>query len=178
MPRLAPTLLSLCLLGTALPACAGGLQVVWPAGWEVSEMPAPHSPFEDGVTGERQRAVKLQADGSQALVLELTRMPLAAGAEVNLENLLTEMRKGLQLGFAKSGLLASCSKPQATTLGHIAAHEVGCTISQQGNPALKQTLLAARGNATIYSLTYAMPVERESEVAGEVQALRDSLDFD
>ena len=177
MPKLVPTLLSLCLLVGVLSARAGGLQVVWPAGWEVSEMPAPHSPLEEGVTGERQQAVKLQADGSQALVLELTRMPLAAGAAVNLENLLMEMRKGLQLGFARSGLLASCSKPQATTLGHIAAHEVQCTISQQGNPALKQTLLAARGTDTIYSLTYAMPVERENEVAGEVQALRDSLDF-
>ncbi|MBV5936116.1 DUF4946 domain-containing protein, partial [Pseudomonas aeruginosa] len=42
----------------------------WPAGWQVSDLPAAQ-PGQAGA-GQRQRAVKLQADGSQALVMEVT----------------------------------------------------------------------------------------------------------
>ncbi|MDT1000347.1 DUF4946 domain-containing protein, partial [Pseudomonas aeruginosa] len=45
----------------------------WPAGWQDSDLPAAQ-PGQAGA-GPRQRAVKLQADGSQALVMEVTRMP-------------------------------------------------------------------------------------------------------
>ncbi len=51
----------------------------WPAGWQVSDLPAAQ-PGQAGA-GQRQRAVKLQADGSQALVMEVTRMPCRAGRQ-------------------------------------------------------------------------------------------------
>lgn len=78
----------------------------WPAGWQVSDLPAAQ-PGQAGA-GQRQRAVKLQADGSQALVMEVTRMPLQSGQEVNLEKVLGHMRKLVQIEFLRNGLQTAC----------------------------------------------------------------------
>lgn len=102
----------------------------WPAGWQVSDLPAAQ-PGQAGA-GQRQRAVKLQADGSQALVMEVTRMPLQSGQAVNLEKVLGHMRKLVQIEFLRNGLQTACTSPQPSTTGGLAALETTCTIRQRG----------------------------------------------
>ncbi|GGJ93412.1 DUF4946 domain-containing protein [Pseudomonas matsuisoli] len=159
----------------SLTACAESAEVSWPKDWRVDEMPAPDSPFEPGVKGERQRASKLKPDGEQAVVAELTRLPLPTQQEVVLDRVLSQMRQGVQLGFAQSGLQTRCEPPKDARMGNLAAREVTCTASQAGRPALQQSLLMARSETAVYSLTFAMPADQVEIVADEVKQVQASL---
>ncbi|HCK4906236.1 TPA: DUF4946 domain-containing protein [Pseudomonas aeruginosa] len=130
----------------------------WPAGWQVSDLPAAQ-PGQAGA-GQRQRAVKLQADGSQALVMEVTRMPLQSGQAVNLEKVLGHMRKLVQIEFLRNGL------------------QTACTIRQRGAVVMKQTLLTAAGKTSAYSLSYAGLAEAYDASQAEIRAVRESLRFE
>ncbi|HDQ4546814.1 TPA: DUF4946 domain-containing protein [Pseudomonas aeruginosa] len=143
----------------------------WPAGWQVSDLPAAQP-------GQRQRAVKLQADGSQALVMEVTRMPLQSGQAVNLEKVLGHMRKLVQIEFLRNGLQTACTSPQASTTGGLAALETTCTIRQRGAVVMKQTLLTAAGKTSAYSLSYAGLAEAYDASQAEIRAVRESLRFE
>ncbi|HFX2766336.1 DUF4946 domain-containing protein [Pseudomonas aeruginosa] len=143
----------------------------WPAGWQVSDLPAAQP-------GQRQRAVKLQADGSQALVMEVTRMPLQSGQAVNLEKVLGHMRKLVQIEFLRNGLQTACTSPQPSTTGGLAALETTCTIRQRGAVVMKQTLLAAAGKTSAYSLSYAGLAEAYDASQAEIRAVRESLRFE
>ena len=159
----------------AVTACAEPAKVSWPEDWRIDDMPAPDSPFEPGVKGERQRASKLKPDGEQAVVAELTRLPLPKQQEVVLDRVLSQMRQGVQLGFAQSGLQTSCQPPKDARMGNLAAREVACTASQAGRPALQQSLLMARSETAVYSLTFAMPADQVEAVAEEVRQVLESL---
>lgn len=148
----------------------------WPAGWQVSDLPAAQ-PGQAGA-GQRQRAVKLQADGSQALVMEVTRMPLQSGQAVNLEKVLGHMRKLVQIEFLRNGLQTACTSPQPSTTGGLAALETTCTIRQRGAVVMKQTLLAAAGKTSAYSLSYAGLAEAYDASQAEIRAVRESLRFE
>ncbi len=148
----------------------------WPAGWQVSGLPAAQ-PGQAGA-GQRQRAVKLQADGSQALVMEVTRMPLQSGQAVNLEKVLGHMRKLVQIEFLRNGLQTACTSPQPSTTGGLAALETTCTIRQRGAVVMKQTLLAAAGKTSAYSLSYAGLAEAYDASQAEIRAVRESLRFE
>ncbi|MBF3040605.1 DUF4946 domain-containing protein [Pseudomonas aeruginosa] len=128
--------------------------------------------------GQRQRAVKLQADGSQALVMEVTRMPLQSGQAVNLEKVLGHMRKLVQIEFLRNGLQTACTSPQPSTTGGLAALETTCTIRQRGAVVMKQTLLAAAGKTSAYSLSYAGLAEAYDASQAEIRAVRESLRFE
>ncbi|VCW33062.1 Cadmium, zinc and cobalt-transporting ATPase [Pseudomonas aeruginosa] len=148
----------------------------WPAGWQVSDLPAAQ-PGQAGA-GQRQRAVKLQADGSQALVMEVTRMPLQSGQAVNLEKVLGHMRKLVQIEFLRNGLQTACTSPQPSTTGGLAALETTCTIRQRGAVVMKQTLLTAAGKTSAYSLSYAGLAEAYDASQAEIRAVRESLRFE
>ncbi|MGU0676511.1 DUF4946 domain-containing protein [Pseudomonas aeruginosa] len=200
----------------------------WPAGWQVSDLPAAQPgqagagqrqravklqadgsqalvmevtrmPLQNGQAvnlekvlghmrklvqieflrnGQRQRAVKLQADGSQALVMEVTRMPLQNGQAVNLEKVLGHMRKLVQIEFLRNGLQTACTSPQPSTTGGLAALETTCTIRQRGAVVMKQTLLAAAGKTSAYSLSYAGLAEAYDASQAEIRAVRESLRFE
>jgi hypothetical protein len=169
--KLVSILTMLCSIG----ACAEPAEVSWPEGWRVDQMPAPNSPFEPGVEGERQRASKLKADGEQAVVAELTRLPLPTQQEVDLDRVLSQMRQGVQLGFAQSGLQTSCQPSRDARMGNLPAREVTCTASQANRPMLQQTLLMARGEKAVYSLTFAMPADQAEAAADEVRQVQESL---
>ncbi|MDF5827968.1 DUF4946 domain-containing protein [Pseudomonas aeruginosa] len=141
----------------------------WPAGWQVSDLPAAQ-PGQAGA-GQRQRAVKLQADGSQALVMEVTRMPLQSGQAVNLEKVLGHMRKLVQIEFLRNGLQTACTSPQPSTTGGLAALETTCTIRQRGAVVMKQTLLTAAGKTSAYSLSYAGLAEAYDASQAEIRAV-------
>ncbi|EVT85790.1 hypothetical protein Z046_14080 [Pseudomonas aeruginosa VRFPA09] len=128
--------------------------------------------------GQRQRAVKLQADGSQALVMEVTRMPLQSGQAVNLEKVLGHMRKLVQIEFLRNGLQTACTSPQPSTTGGLAALETTCTIRQRGAVVMKQTLLTAAGKTSAYSLSYAGLAEAYDASQAEIRAVRESLRFE
>ncbi|MCO3161315.1 DUF4946 domain-containing protein [Pseudomonas aeruginosa] len=142
----------------------------WPAGWQVSDLPAAQP--------QRQRAVKLQADGSQALVMEVTRMPLQSGQEVNLEKVLGHMRKLVQIEFLRNGLQTACSSPESSSTGGLAALETTCTVRQRGAVVMKQTLLAAAGRNSAYSLSYAGLADAYDASQAEIRAVRESLRFE
>ncbi|WP_462380217.1 DUF4946 domain-containing protein [Pseudomonas sp. Marseille-QA0892] len=168
-------LLAFIALTISVTANAEALNVDWPETWQQEEVPAPDSPFEANVQGERQRAFRLQPNGEQAVVAELTRLPLPTQQEVTLDRVLREMRQGVQLGFAQSGLQTACEPPQDTHLGNLPAREVSCTASQAGKPVLRQSLLMARSDTAVYSMTFAMPADQAEAVADEIKQVREGL---
>ncbi|MFR0690258.1 DUF4946 domain-containing protein [Enterobacterales bacterium AE_CKDN230030158-1A_HGKHYDSX7] len=151
-----------------LPALAE-MQVIWPQGWEVSRSPEDSAVDAPVV---RQRGVLLAEDGSQDLVMEVTRSRLGSAAKVSVENVIVEMRKALQKDFMRQGLQAACSKPLDTRLGGLAGLEVHCGISQNGTEVLKQTVQVALGEGVAYSLTYAVPSQRYAALAGEIESVK------
>ncbi|WP_152222205.1 DUF4946 domain-containing protein [Pseudomonas sp. SCB32] len=159
------------LLGALLasgPALAE-MQVIWPSGWNVSRSPEPAAVDAPLI---RQRGVRLAEDGSQELVMEITRSRLGAGTSINVENVIVEMRKALQKDFLRQGLQAACSKPQAVKLGDLDGLEVRCGISRNGTEVLKQALQVALGDGVAYSLTYAVPAERYAALADEIESVK------
>ncbi|TLX57713.1 hypothetical protein DN826_07485 [Stutzerimonas nosocomialis] len=173
MPFRAPLAVLALLFCSA--ALAESFEVDWPAGWEVEQMPAPQSPFEPEVSGERQRAMKLKPNGEQEVVVEITRLPLSPSVEIDLDKVLRQMRQGIQLGFAQNLLLTACQPPADTEMGDLPAREVRCDISQQGTPVLQQNLLMARNDKAVYSLSYAMPVANAAALEETLETLRKSL---
>ncbi len=159
------------LLGALLasaPALAE-MQVIWPEGWNVSRSP------EEAVADApliRQRGVRLAEDGSQELVMEVTRSRLGGDSSINVEKVIVEMRKALQKDFLRQGFQAACSKPRVVQLGGLDGLEVHCGISRNGTEVLKQTLQVALGDGAAYSLTYAAPAERYTALAGEIESVK------
>lgn len=145
------------------------MQVIWPQGWEVSRSPADSSVDAPVV---RQRGVRMAQDGSQDLVMEVTRSRLASGVAVSVENVIVEMRKALQKDFMRQGFQAACSKPLTTRLGGLDGLEVHCGISQNGTEVLKQTLQVALGDGAAYSLTYAAPAQRYAALMAEIESMK------
>lgn len=150
--------------------------VLWPAGWEVQALPAP-TETPPASAPSRQRAVKVDANGDPAMVVELTRTPLAADHAVNLGAVLLAMRKALQVDLAKGGYQSVCNSIHATTLGSQAAMETTCKITLNGGHVMTQTLVAATAGANAWSLSYAGSAQGYSDNEAAVQAIRDSLKF-
>jgi hypothetical protein len=145
------------------------MQVIWPQGWEVSRSPADAAVDAPVV---RQRGVRMAEDGSQDLVMEVTRSRLGSAAKVSVENVIVEMRKALQKDFMRQGFQAACSKPLDAKLGGLSGLEVHCGISQNGTEVLKQTVQVALGDDAAYSLTYAAPSQRYAALAGEIESVK------
>lgn len=144
------------------------MEVHWPEGWSVTRSP-------EGAAIVRQRGVRLDESGGQAVVMEVTRSRLGADASINVERVILEMRKALQKDFLRQGFQAACSKPQAAMLGGLDGLEVRCGISQNGAEVLKQSLQVAIGEGVAYSLTYAAPAERYSELKEEIESVKAGL---
>lgn len=160
--------LLLSVLWVPLPALAE-MQVIWPQGWEVSRSPMDAAADAPVV---RQRGVRMAEDGSQDLIMEVTRSRLGSAAQVSVENVIVEMRKALQKDFMRQGFQAACSKPLDAKLGGLAGLEVHCGISQNGTEVLKQTVQVALGDGAAYSLTYAAPSERYAALMAEIEAVK------
>ncbi|MBW6388150.1 DUF4946 domain-containing protein, partial [Pseudomonas aeruginosa] len=75
-------------------------------------------------------------------------------------------------------LYLACTSPQPSTTGGLAALETTCTIRQRGAVVMKQTLLAAAGKTSAYSLSYAGLAEAYDASQAEIRAVRESLRFE
>ncbi|MDF3931070.1 DUF4946 domain-containing protein [Pseudomonas citronellolis] len=163
------------LLLVALCAAAGGVSaaglVEWPEGWQVTRSPAA----EGAEALSRERGVRLADDGSQAVVMEITRSRLARVEGVDLQRVIAQMRKNLQIDFMQQGLLAACSKPQDASLGGLAGLELVCSISRNGTEVMKQKMQVALGKEAAYSLTFAAPSAHYAEQVAAVEAVRSGL---
>ena len=151
-------------------ALADATLITWPAGWEVQDVP----PAPDD-NGQRQRAVKNDANGDPLMVMELTQTTLAPEHQVNMEAVLLQMRKTLQQNFAKGGYQSACNKIHPSTLGGLKALETTCKITQNGNHVITQTLVAATREAHAYALSYAGPADGYKATEPQVQGIRGSL---
>lgn len=171
--------------------------IIWPEGWEVEslspEVPAADPPRFDkpgadgaGLDGsgadkpvvqQRQRAVKNDPSGNPVMVMELTQSRLQRGHKVNVEGVLLEMRKAVQVNFVRSGYQSVCTKMKETTLGSLSAVETTCTITQNGVHLMTQTLLAAASADTAWSLSYAGSAQGYADNKQEVAQIRDRLRF-
>lgn len=144
--------------------------LVWPAGWQAQPVPAG-----DDDRSQRQRGVKNDANGEPQMVLELTRSPLQPDHVVNLPSVLLQMRKTIQVDFIRNGFMSACTSIRPATLGNLAAVESTCTITQNGVPVMKQTLVAAVSPRTAWSLSYAGPTAGYQASEAEVRQIRDGL---
>ncbi|CAB1402405.1 FIG00953950: hypothetical protein [Pseudomonas fluorescens] len=153
----------------AVCASADEPNITWPAGWQVEALPATTAQVS------RQRAVKIDADGNQVMVMELTMTEVEKDHQVNLPGVLLEMRKSIQKDFFQSGYQSVCNKVHAATLGSLSALETTCTITENGRHVLSQTLVAAVDAHKAYVLSYAGQAEVYKASADEIVAVRNSL---
>ncbi|MCD5994931.1 DUF4946 domain-containing protein [Pseudomonas sp. CDFA 602] len=167
--------LSLCLAMAATEVHANDAMITWPAGWEVESLP-----IDTGVAAQpsvqiRQRAVKNDQLGNPIMVMELTQTRLTPGHEVNVHGVLLEMRKSIQVNFARSGLQSACTPVRDGVLGDVPALETTCTITQNGVHALTQTLVAAASKDRAWSLSYAGSAQGYADNKEQALQIRNSL---
>jgi len=144
--------------------------IVWPSGWQVEDL----SGAKDAAQS-RQRAAKLDEAGNPLMVMELTQSTLAPGHEVNVEGVLLEMRKSVQVNFAHSGFQSVCTRVRETKLSTVPALETTCTITQNGVHVMTQTLVAAANKEAAWSLSYAGSAEGYTAIKAEALQIRDGL---
>lgn len=176
MPRLRISFcLLLCLL-TAPQVMADDSLIVWPNDWEVQILPSAED--ADGQpNGSRQRATKSDANGDPLMIVEMTRSALNADHQVNLEAVLLEMRKAIQVNFSRSGYQSLCTKVKAATLGNLSALQTTCKVTLNGNHVITQTLVAALQPRMAYGFSYAGSVIGYPALEAQVTAIRQGLKF-
>ena len=157
------------VLSLASAAYADAPVMTWPAGWQVETVPEAAS----GVS--RQRAVKVDQGATPVMVMELTISQVESGHQVNLQGVLLEMRKSLQKDFFKGGYQSVCTRIHSTMLSRLAALETTCTITQNGQHVLSQTLVAAVDADKAYVLSYAGKAQDYKVSQDEIAAARNSL---
>jgi hypothetical protein len=149
--------------------------ITWPPGWEVEPVPPSDAAAPPQTAQIRQRAVKNDENGDPAMVVELTESQLQAGHAVNVQGVLLEMRKAIQVNFARSGFQSVCTQMKSGTLSEMPAMETTCTITQNGVHVMTQTLVAAASKERAWSLSYAGSAAGYASNKDEVMRLRDSL---
>ncbi len=169
-------LATVCLLLFMSGTRAADLMVIWPAGWEVDPTAQPDAAEQGSAPSQvRQRAVKNDENGDPAMVVELTQSPLQAGHAVNVQGVLLEMRKAVQVNFARSGFQSVCTQMKASTLSDVPAMETTCTITQNGVHVMTQTLVAAANKEMAWALSYAGSASGYASNKDEVMRIRESL---
>jgi hypothetical protein len=174
-PRFSILFSGLCLLMGMTRAHAADTLITWPPGWEVEALPQTSEATRPASTQIRQRAVKNDENGDPAMVVELTQSPLQPGHSVNVQSVLLEMRKAIQVNFARSGFQSVCTQMKAGTLSEVPAMETTCTITQNGAHVMTQTLVAAANKEMAWSLSYAGSAAGYAGNKDEVMRIRDSL---
>jgi hypothetical protein len=97
------------------------------------------------------------------------------GHEVNVEGVLLEMRKAIQVTFARSGFQSVCTRIRQGTLSQMPALETTCTITQNGVHVMTQTLVTAASKDTAWSLSYAGSAAGYASTREQAQQIRDGL---
>ncbi|MDB5980540.1 MAG: hypothetical protein JWQ69_1555 [Pseudomonas sp.] len=174
-PQYRSSLLGLSLLFALSGAQADDAMITWPAGWEVEPLPQAAETEGQPSVQMRQRAVKNDQNGDPIMVMELTQTRLQPGHEVNVQGVLLEMRKSIQVNFARSGFQSVCTKVHEGTLSVVPSVETTCTITQNGGHVMTQTLVAAANKDMAWSLSYAGSADGYEATKEEVQRIRDSL---
>ncbi|WP_236444086.1 DUF4946 domain-containing protein [Pseudomonas syringae] len=172
------SLLSLCLLGCLTEAHAADVMIIWPAGWEVESVPTAADTSSQPSVQVRQRAVKNDQSGNPLMVMELTQTRLTPGHEVNVQGVLLEMRKAVQVNFARSGFQSVCTHVKSGQLSQVPALETTCTVTQNGVHVLTQTLVAAADKQKAWSLSYAGSAQGYAANKEEALSIRESLRLD
>ncbi|HEX8592929.1 MAG TPA: DUF4946 domain-containing protein [Pseudomonas sp.] len=165
----------LCLLFASGFVQASDAMISWPEGWQIEPLPAEPDTAGKPVAQLRQRAVKNDQAGNPLMVMELTQSPLVPGHQVNVEGVLLEMRKSIQVMFARSGFQSVCTRTRQGTLSQMAALETTCTITQNGVHVMTQTLVAAASKDMAWSLSYAGSASGYAAIREEAQQIRDNL---
>ncbi|WP_296246197.1 DUF4946 domain-containing protein [Pseudomonas sp. UBA4194] len=167
--------LLLCLLACGVAHAEDSL-IVWPADWQVQILPSA-----DGAggqpSGSRQRATKNDANGDPLMIVEMTRGAVPQDHAVNLEAVLLEMRKAIQINFSRSGYQSLCTKVRETTLGDLPAAQTTCKVTLNGNHVITQTLVAAVQPGMAYGFSYAGSVVGYPQLEAEVNGIRQGLRF-
>jgi hypothetical protein len=155
---------------------AQGAVIVWPSGWQVEDLSDGQAPAQAQRQAQsRQRAAKIDDAGNPVMVMELTQSDLAPGHEVNVEGVLLEMRKAVQVNFARTGFQSVCTRIRQTTLDTVPALETTCTITQNGVHVMTQTLVAAANKEAAWSLSYAGSTDGYAANKEEALQIRNTL---
>lgn len=165
----------LCLFVASGFVQASDATINWPEGWQIESLPVESDAGAKPVALLRQRAVKNDQAGNPMMVMELTQSPLAAGHQVNVEGVLLEMRKAIQVMFARSGFQSACTRARQGTLSQMPALETTCTITQNGVHVMTQTLLTAASKEMAWSLSYAGSAAGYAATKEEAQRIRDGV---
>jgi hypothetical protein len=171
-------LAGLCLLLGSGSAMAADAMIVWPSGWEVESLPTPEAAQDKPSVQIRQRAVKNDDNGDPSMVVELTQSQLQPGHEVNVQSVLLEMRKSIQISFSHGGFQSVCTRMKESMLSVVPAMETTCTITQNGVHVMTQTLVAAASKDMAWSLSYAGSAAGYDANKEEVLRIRDGLRLD
>jgi len=167
------SMLGLCLVAGLGSVLADDTLVIWPADWQVESLP-PVEGTQPSLQ-MRQRAVKNDQNGNPVMVVELTQSRLQAGHEVNVQGVLLEMRKAVQINFARGGYQSVCTQVKPGMLSTLPSLETTCTITQNGGHVMTQTLVAAATKEMAWSLSYAGSAQGYEANKEEVLRIRDGL---
>lgn len=170
-----PVSITAALLLGSVGAYADEPQIHWPSGWQVEEVVPDGEAAIVPARVSRQRAIKNDENGTTLMVMELTRTAIEPGHKVNMQGVLLEMRKAVQVDFMKSGYQSVCSKPHPATLSRLEALETTCIITQNGNRVLSQTLVGAQDEDKAYVFSYAGQTQAYEASKEEVLSVRNSL---
>jgi hypothetical protein len=173
--RFTSSFAGLCLMVVMGCAHAGDAIINWPGDWQVEPLPTAADAEGQPSVQVRQRAAKNDQNGNPVMVMELTQSRLQPGHEVNVEGVLLEMRKAVQVNFVRSGFQSVCTRIRQGMLSDIPALETTCTITQNGAHVMTQTLVAAANKETAWSLSYAGSAAGYAATKDEVLRIRDSL---
>lgn len=169
------------LLGLLSAGCAQADTVpvvTWPANWDVQVLPAVLDAKGQPIPGVRQRAVKSDAGGNPVMIIELTQSRVQPDHQVNLHDVLLEMRKSVQVNFMHGGYQSACTHFRETTLSRLPALQTTCQISLNGGHVMTQTLVAAVGKADAYAFAYAGSADQYEASSSEIDSVRDSLNLE
>lgn len=174
-PRCSYSFIGFCLALVMCSAQGADAVILWPGGWQVEDLNTAPSAPDQLALQSRQRAAKNDEAGNPVMVMELTQSRLQAGHQVNVEGVLLEMRKAVQVNFARSGFQSVCTHVRQTVLGGLSARETSCTITQNGVHVMTQTLVAAATLDTAWSLSYAGSAAGYAATKDEALHIRDTL---
>ena len=174
-PRCRHSFIGFCLALVAGSACAGAATIAWPPGWQIEDLGSAQPATGQAAAQTRQRAAKSDEAGNPVMVMELTESRLETGHQVNVEGVLLEMRKAVQVNFARTGFQSVCTRVRQTELGDVSALETSCTITQNGVHVMTQTLVAAATADRAWSLSYAGSAAGYAASKDEALQIRNGL---
>ena len=128
------------------------LQVKWPEGWTLTELPSPTPASGHSLGGKRIRCIK-NDNGKLAAAIEVTYFPRHDNGRMNLQEECASMLKTVKSGYEGKGYKVKESDTKQSKLGGLIDLE-GEIFCQAGPNTLHQWVGVAASDGYFYSFSF------------------------